>query len=121
MSWLEEDFDLSDIDGNNRSKSPEPQLDDYIQKVLKDKRASVTQIKEKAYKSALYLATNIIEAAFDSEWLYPKYVRNTEETPEIVDFRAVDKNVYVGLVPLRKPVRMNSFRVSLRQVFFCKV
>ncbi|XP_071155714.1 uncharacterized protein [Mytilus edulis] len=114
MSWLEDDIDLNDIEGKDRSKSPEPQLDDFIQKVLQTKRNSITRTKEKAYKSALYLATNIVAVAFENEWLYPMYIRNTEREADLCDFRAVDKNVYVGLVPLRKPIRMNAFMVAYK-------
>jgi hypothetical protein len=43
------------------------------------------------------------------EWLYQTYIRNTDRKPVISDFRAVDKNIYVGLVPLRKPIRLDSY------------
>jgi hypothetical protein len=70
-----------------------------------------TRPTENAYKSALYLAASIVEAAFELEWLYQTYIRNTDRKPVISDFRAVDKNIYVGLVPLRKPIRLDSFTV----------
>lgn len=118
MSWLDEDTDLNDIDWSRGPQSPEPQLDDFIQKVLQNKRVPITRKKENAYKSALYLAANIVEAAFELEWLYQTYIRNTERKPVISDFRAVDKNIYVGLVPLRKPVRLDSFKVKYTVFFY---
>lgn len=111
MSWLDEDTDLNDIDWRRGPQSPEPQLDDFIQKVLQNKRIPITRKKKNAYKSALYLAASIVEAAFELEWLYQTYIRNTDRKPVISDFRAVDKNIYVGLVPLRKPIRLDSFTV----------
>ena len=111
MSWLDEDTDLNDIDWRRGPQSPEPKLDDFIQKVLQNKRIPITRKKENAYKSALYLAASIVEAAFELEWLYQTYIRNTDRKPVISDFRAVDKNIYVGLVPLRKPIRLDSFTV----------
>jgi hypothetical protein len=48
-------------------------------------RIPITRKKENAYKSALYLAASIVEAAFELEWLYQTYIRNTDRKPVISD------------------------------------
>ncbi|KAK3087570.1 hypothetical protein FSP39_007649 [Pinctada imbricata] len=84
-------------------------LDQCIKQIMSQKRAEYQDMRQKAFQSARRVAQKVLQYAYSIHPLYQKYIRAKNEKVELLNFRAISSNIFLCVVPLKRPVRPYSF------------
>ena len=87
--------------------------DNSIYILQSQKRVEFQGRRQASYVNARRVAERLLQYTHAAHPLYQKYVRTLQNgRVDILNFRAVDADVFLCVVPLKRPIRPSTFTVS---------